>query len=204
MSRNNNKLSSKDIMPASIAAFAGATTLAVLKAREARYKATHDELTGLLNARGLSEKLKRAKDPVAVLYVDATNLKGVNDKISHERGNEAICGTANIITSGLRPNDLAARMGGDEFLVILNSRGRDKVNHTPNEVAESVRSRIIEDTHTFLGHNMDLVEVGFDLAAGVAVFKPGMTIGELEKAAEADMYSVKQRQHEEHGQYRKA
>jgi diguanylate cyclase (GGDEF)-like protein len=203
MPQSYNKLSSKDILPTAFAASVGAFTLAALKLREERYQATHDGLTGLLNAKGFARQLKRMQDPMAVLYVDATNLKAVNDRISHKRGDEAIRGTANIITSSLRPNDVAARMGGDEFLVVLNSKGRDKVRHQPSEVAGSVRSRMIEETQAFLGRNPDLVEKGFDLAAGVAVWEPGMTIGELEKTAEADMYHVKKQQHETHGQYRK-
>jgi diguanylate cyclase (GGDEF)-like protein len=204
MARNFNKPESKDLMPSSVALFAGVATLAFLKAREERYQATHDDLTGLLNAKGFARQLKKMSDPMAVLYVDATNLKAVNDKLGHKRGDEAIRGTANIITSGLRPDDIAARMGGDEFLVVLSRKGRDKNTHLPTETADSVRSRMIEETRAFLGRNGDLVEVGFDLAAGVAIWEPGMDIRQLEEAAEADMYHVKKQQHEANGQYRKA
>jgi diguanylate cyclase (GGDEF)-like protein len=173
------------------------------EARLERHNATHDEMTGLLNTRGLSEYLKNNKSPIALLYIDGTNQKAVNDKISHDRGDEAIIGTAQVIKNSLRENDIAARIGGDEFLVVLSSETRGKEWHTPQETADSVKSRMIGETQAFLDGNMDLVEkAGFDIAVGSAIWQEGKTVDDLRLEAEQNMYSAKSAQHENNGKYR--
>ena len=177
------------------------------KAKEQlHYEATHDELTGLLNVRGLEELLAEDEPPKAMLYIDGTNQKAVNDTISHKRGDEAIVGTAKVIKESLRPGDIAARIGGDEFLVLLNTKRRQEFQNeeyiSPEAVLIPVIERIHQTTEAFLIENPDLKKSGFDIAVGGAIWQEGMSVNDLRRAAESAMYDSKAGQHQANGQYR--
>jgi diguanylate cyclase (GGDEF)-like protein len=88
--------------------------------------AAHDPLTGVLNRRGLEERLgieltraRRTSEPLTVVACDLDNLKLVNDRHGHAAGDEALALVADVIASALRDVDVLARTGGDEFLVLL-------------------------------------------------------------------------------------
>ena len=85
-----------------------------------------DPLTGTLNRRGFEQKISglfdedgNAKKELAVASVDMDGLKYINDNFGHNAGDEAIKEIANILDSALNPEEFVARMGGDEFAVIL-------------------------------------------------------------------------------------
>ena len=87
-----------------------------------------DELTGLLNRRGLDvmlpEQAKRAKRsgrPVIVVYGDVDRFKTLNDTYGHERGDEVLVAVSGALQSAFRETDLIARLGGDEFCVIAEA-----------------------------------------------------------------------------------
>lgn len=84
-----------------------------------------DPLTGLLNARGLFNRLdaelvrlRRYRHPLALLLVDLDGLKDINDRFGHRAGDEAIGTLAGVIRSELRKVDVGARWGGDEFAIL--------------------------------------------------------------------------------------
>ncbi|MDO8307388.1 MAG: GGDEF domain-containing protein [Actinomycetota bacterium] len=87
--------------------------------------ATHDSLTHLLNRNGLRESFRihprpgRAALPRTLISIDLDGLKVVNDASGHQAGDRLLREFAAVLRGGLRPDDLAVRMGGDEFLVIL-------------------------------------------------------------------------------------
>ncbi|MDP1876979.1 MAG: GGDEF domain-containing protein [Actinomycetota bacterium] len=87
--------------------------------------ATHDSLTGLLNRHGLSEYRRirprpgRATLPSTLISIDLDGLKAINDSHGHQAGDRLLRDFGSVLRHGLRPDDLAVRMGGDEFLVIL-------------------------------------------------------------------------------------
>ncbi len=85
-------------------------------------QASIDPLTGLLNRRSLEEKvheLTRQEIPFAVAYGDLDHFKNLNDTHGHETGDKALRTFAQTIKSSIRPGDLAARWGGEEFVVVL-------------------------------------------------------------------------------------
>jgi len=88
--------------------------------------AVTDELTGLFNRRGfftLAEQqvnvADRLKKKMSLLYLDLDNLKVINDELGHKTGDEALWDAAGIIKNSVRKSDIIARIGGDEFAVLL-------------------------------------------------------------------------------------
>lgn len=174
--------------------------------------ATHDKLTGALNRFGLewimAEKLEA---PKAVLLVDLTNFKAVNDKYDHQKGDEVLKMAYEILIESLREGDELARIGGDEFVVILcndspESDNKNRRSHLESpEIMEGAVARIkkITKDHLRWGENRELVEkTGFDIAVGGIVWQEGVTYEELLIEAEKRMIAHKGEQHTEEGSYR--
>jgi PAS domain S-box-containing protein len=88
-----------------------------------RYMSTHDTLTGFYNRTFFEEELQRLATqrivPVSVIMVDVDGLKEVNDTLGHAAGDKVLRQTASVLLSVFRAEDIVARIGGDEFVVIL-------------------------------------------------------------------------------------
>jgi diguanylate cyclase (GGDEF)-like protein len=94
-----------------------------LRRREAemRYLARHDALTGLLNRASFLEDLAQGlsqPQPVAVVYADVDNFKGVNDTLGHPAGDRLLREIADRLLNGVAGRGVVARFGGDEFTVM--------------------------------------------------------------------------------------
>jgi diguanylate cyclase (GGDEF)-like protein len=129
-----------------------------------------DGLTGLATLRLLRDRLanevarsKRSGEPFAVLFVDLDNFKQVNDRHGHEAANVVLKGVAEELMAVVRATDLAARYGGDEFVVLLVRSGADGAR----VVAERARARV-EALGRRLGYPAKLVTASI----GVAGFEP--------------------------------
>jgi diguanylate cyclase (GGDEF)-like protein len=140
------------------------------QAEQAQLQAAEDALTGLATFRILRERLanevarsKRAGDPFAVLFIDLDNFKQINDRFGHAAGNEVLRHTASECAALIRSTDLAARYGGDEFVVVLV---RTRLEGARG-VAEKVRVAV-EDFGRRLGYPEALVTVSI----GVAEYSP--------------------------------
>jgi diguanylate cyclase (GGDEF)-like protein len=157
----------------------------------AKLLAETDDLTGLFNLRGfalaanrLFAQAVRHDRPTSVLMIDSDNLKGVNDAYGHESGNRLLRHIATAIQAELRFTDVAARYGGDEFIVLLPE--------TPAkgalEVAERIRTRIA-------GTPLHLTErsVVTSVSIGVSVYpEDGATLDALAAHADGALYTAKQ------------
>ncbi|MBU0534847.1 MAG: GGDEF domain-containing protein [Patescibacteria group bacterium] len=87
------------------------------------YRATHDSMTGLYNRGFLETEFERFKNgrdsPVSVIFLDIDKLKTINDTHGHVAGDKVIKNTGEIIKKSIRKSDVAARMGGDEFVILI-------------------------------------------------------------------------------------
>lgn len=174
--------------------------------------ATHDKLTGALNRVGLEWVIKeKLEAPKAVLLVDANYFKSVNDTFGHQRGDEVLKIMYEILIESLREGDELARIGGDEFVVILcnDSPESDKKDRRPQlepqEIVEGAVARIKNITDNYLEkeENKELIDLGFGIAVGGIVWEEGVTYEEMLKEAEERMKENKEEQHEEKGNRRK-
>lgn len=93
------------------------------KTEELRYKSYHDELTGLYNRTYYSEQLqyfeKMKVMPLSIVLADLNGLKITNDTLGHEQGDQLLKKIAEILKSNCGENDSVARIGGDEFVVLM-------------------------------------------------------------------------------------
>ena len=117
----------------------------ILRERTLQKDSATDVLTGVLNRRGFDQIMdqRMAEDALgqrsfSLLIVDADHFKAVNDTHGHQTGDEVLQMLAKALTASLRQEDVAARLGGEEFGVILHTAHRDEAAC----VAEKIRARI--------------------------------------------------------------
>jgi diguanylate cyclase (GGDEF)-like protein len=150
-----------------------------------------DEMTGLLNMRAFSRVHRREHDKAerygrnyALLLLDMDNLKRINDTHGHEAGNKAIVLVANVITRLIRNTDVAARYGGDEFIILLTEADASQAE----EIGRRIRNSIYNTT---LDHQGRMIRVAASL--GIAVYpRDGSDYRELMSNADREMYSNKE------------
>ena len=159
-------------------------------AKKMSYEATHDQLTGLINRRGFEQSLGEALDSYrrhgsqhVLCYLDLDEFKPVNDACGHQAGDELLkLITANIKTH-IRRNDVLARVGGDEFALLLNDC---PVSHA-NEIAEKIREEV---RNTKFFWNDKLFSVGVSI--GMVVINEHMQgIADVISAADTACYMAK-------------
>jgi diguanylate cyclase (GGDEF)-like protein len=160
------------------------------RADEAQRAAAVDSLTGLSTYRVLRDRLafeiersKRSSEGFAVLFLDLDRFKLVNDQFGHEAGNDVLRAVAGEIRQAVRASDIAARYGGDEFVVILTRTDLEG----GARVAEALRAGI-EGVGRRLGYPPGLVTV----SVGLAEFDPREPIeGDLLISADRALYRAK-------------
>lgn len=148
----------------------------------ATFSGLHDELTGILNRRGLEARIA-ARRSGTLLFIDVDGFKRINDLGGHAAGDVALKAIATILTEAVRSVDIVARLGGDEFVVFLE----DRVD--PSEVA-GVVARISSAVSLMrpLGPNDPL---RIELSIGPAVLGVGDHLETAIAAADAEAYRIK-------------
>jgi diguanylate cyclase (GGDEF)-like protein len=160
------------------------------RATEAQRAAAVDALTGLSTYRVLRDRLayeversKRSAEGFAVLFLDLDCFKLVNDQYGHEAGNDILRAVAGEITKAVRASDVAARYGGDEFVVILTRTDL----HGAARVAEVLRSGVEE-----AGRRMGYPPGSITVSIGLAEFDPRHpSDGDLLVSADRALYRAK-------------
>lgn len=157
---------------------------------ELRHMAHHDPLTGLTNRSLFRDRLetalrqaRRQNVRLALLYLDLNGFKQVNDTRGHDLGDRLLCEVARRLERTTREADTVARMGGDEFTVLLN------------DVSDEAAARAtLEKIRAALSAPLTLAgePVRIDSAIGLALYPDdGDTAEALLRAADADMYQMK-------------
>jgi diguanylate cyclase (GGDEF)-like protein/PAS domain S-box-containing protein len=112
-----------------------------------RRQAHHDELTGLYNRRGFLERLQKllaqAKGDTAIISLDLDEFKTVNDTLGHPVGDQLLKVFAKRLRAAVRPGDVVARVGGDEFVVVLAGISRSGLEAAARRLFEKLGHRYV-------------------------------------------------------------
>ncbi|GAA2821012.1 GGDEF domain-containing protein [Kribbella solani] len=156
---------------------------------DAEWKAAReDPLTGVGNRRALDERMSVAHDSgrsVAVVAIDVDNLKVINDSYGHACGDEVLRRVGQLLTEQCRAEDVVARAGGDEFVVVLDNpdeRGAPELVERIKIAAEREAERAEAPWFTMLR-----------LSVGQASSADGTSVGDLLTEADRRMYAEKRR-----------
>ncbi len=155
-----------------------------------RYLAYHDNLTGLANRFLLAEELERELssaerhgDTTGIAYIDLDDFKPVNDTMGHSVGDQALRIVAERLSAAVRESDLVARMGGDEFIVLLPRLSR------PQDLP-AIAAKIAEE----VSKPMRIAEHRFSVSVsiGLALHEPGESADAFVVRADLAMYGSRQ------------
>lgn len=142
-----------------------------------------DQMTGLYNRRYL-ENIKRSlliNKSLIVIMGDINNLKDCNDQYGHLIGDRLICGAAQIIKESIHTGDLAFRIGGDEFLILLTNSSEDRAKKLIQRIKQKMS--LWKQNH---------VPIKMSLSVGYAAAYNGADIDEIIALADEKMYEEKQ------------
>ena len=149
-----------------------------------RYQAEHDPLTGIIN-RGAFDKLKQFfqlnPKPLAFLIIDVDKFKLINDGYGHEVGDMVLKKVARLLEESFRATDYPARIGGDEFAIIIADVSPD--------LAPMIQSKIVAMNETLMNPSDSLPKVS--LSVGGAFSELGFT-DDLYQRADTALYHVKE------------
>ena len=159
---------------------------------ELKFLANHDALTGLPSLRLCMDRLERSLAEARrnslslfVMFIDLDGFKRVNDSYGHDYGDTVLKVTADRIKAEVRETDTAARIGGDEFLVILPGLAE-------LEIVEKIAKNLITNISEDILIEQNGLRIGASI--GIAMYpEDGLTSEELIRQADAAMYTIKQK-----------
>jgi len=152
---------------------------------ELRYVSTHDALTGLFNRGFFEEELSRLEHgrsfPISILVADVDYLKQVNDQAGHAAGDALLKRVAQILVKAFRGEDVIARIGGDEFAVLLPATNAQTADVLLSRVRQIIQVQQDGRQETPVG-----------LSLGVSTAEHPTSLMKILKEADANMYREKQ------------
>ena len=153
-----------------------------------KYLSFHNQLTGLYNRRYFENEIERLNQsrrlPISIVVMDMDGLKSINDRFGHRTGDEFIKKAGSIFKESFRKEDVVARIGGDEFSVILPE--------TDLETSRELCSRVQQRMKQF-NENRDL-PVPIKISLGTAVMQgPNQDLNQVFDEADRNMYHNKGR-----------
>lgn len=162
-----------------------------LENKKLNYLASTDAMTGVLNRKSGLEMLEREfklsninNKNLVICFVDVDGLKIINDTFGHEEGDKLLMSAAKILKESIRKTDFVIRMGGDEFLVVFPE--------TTMKEANKVWGRILKLVEEI---NKNNEKYNLSLSSGFYEYtketEKKLTINELIKKADVEMYKVK-------------
>ncbi len=123
--------------------------------RKIRYKTFHDELTDIYNRTYLEQEIERLDTarqlPLSLIMIDINGLKIINDSFGHEKGDEVIKRTANLLQEALRTEDILARWAGDEFVILLPQTNKEEARKIKKRVEAKCKKTRQEEIPITLG-----------------------------------------------------
>ena len=148
-----------------------------------------DDLCGCANRRGLVEALdtaiarrRRHQLPSALMLIDMDGLKRLNDRFGHMAGDRALVRLAQLLVAGVRTNDVVARIGGDEFALLLDQAGGIDAGDTARRLAKAVAAAEFA---------IDGQLQPLSVAIGVTMVEPGDSPDQALARADRAMYRAK-------------
>ena len=147
-----------------------------------------DELTGLFNRRFFLSKLEeefinaeREKIDFCIIFIDINNFKEINDNYGHDIGDRALIILSNLLKRICRNNDISARFGGDEFIILANFTNKAGAEILINRIRDLLNKEIIDNT-----------DITISIAAGISGYPDdGKEIETLINIADQEMYKNK-------------
>ncbi len=158
--------------------------------RQVRFLAEHDPLTGLPNRMLFEDRLaqacsqaRRQQYRLAVLFIDLDRFKPINDTLGHATGDRLLQETAQRLAACLRQSDTVARIGGDEFVILLlNIEDIDAVRQVTDKLREAITQPFYIDMHC----------LHISLSMGVALYpEHGQDVATLLRQADTALYKAK-------------
>ncbi len=151
-------------------------------------RATIDDLTGLANRRvfeeripGMMDSARRYKHALTMLSMDLDKFKNINDNLGHLAGDEVLSKVATLLKKAIRSSDLLVRMGGDEFILVLDNTNKANARILAERLCKAVDSLDIwADAKTKLG-----------ISIGLAQLEKGESLREWMERADDILYHAK-------------
>jgi diguanylate cyclase (GGDEF)-like protein/PAS domain S-box-containing protein len=153
---------------------------------ELRHMSTHDILTGLYNRSFFEEEMARLERgrnfPISIMMADVDRLKETNDLHGHAAGDALLKRVAQVLTSAFRTEDVVARIGGDEFVVLL-----------PATDEASAKVSQLRVRHIIQGNNAAHPQTPINISLGVGTAENTTPLSVVLKMADMNMYREKRR-----------
>jgi len=154
-------------------------------------EAREDPLTGLLNRRGLDDQLQRAVDlvhrydeKIALLFADLNDFKQINDDHGHAIGDLALKHVSGLFRSNVRRSDIVARIGGDEFAILLWQTDRSMAEAKADALADLIATTPLR---------LDAIQLDFGVSIGATeLSRNDEAAGSILDRADKAMYAAKE------------